>query len=114
MESCKIDWDQLYQLCDKFSLRVFLECMNFIAMRYLMVSFSIVTTTKDTDLSEKIMTSILNDKDFVFGSGKGNWHNRLHLITNLFKYRWKYEEVYETSIWKQIWYYATGFIFKTE
>lgn len=109
-----IDWVALRKMCEEFNLRVFLECTNLIASKYFRLTNVTSLFAEYADLSERIMTSIFNDKDFVFGSGEGNWHNRWHLITNLFKYRWKYEEVYETSIWKQIWYYATGFIFKTE
>ena len=109
-----IDWAALRKMCDEFNLRVFLECTNLIASKYFRLTNVTALSAEYADLSERIITSIFNDKDFVFGSGEGNWHNRWHLITNLFKYRWKYEDVYETSIWKQIWYYATGFIFKTE
>ncbi len=54
------------------------------------------------------------DDDYVFSSGKSSWQNRLHIIKNLFNYRWKYEEIYQQSIYKQLWWYAFGFIFKTE
>lgn len=113
-EGSNIDWPQLYDLCDKYNLRVFLECMNNIAMKYLMVPGEVSVSAHYSKHADKIMQSVLHDKDFVFGSGEGSWHNRVHLITNLFKYRWKYEEVYQQSIWLQIWYYVTGYFFKTE
>lgn len=113
-ESSNIDWNRFYELCDKFNLRVFLECMNMIAMRYLMVKGQYSVTADKSVYADKIMESILNDKDFVFNSGKSGWHNRWHLVTNLFKYRWKYEKVYGQSVWLQLWYYVSGFLFKTE
>lgn len=113
-EGSNIDWPQLYDMCDKYNLRVFLECMNMIALRYFRIQGKYSVSSELSQYSEKIMDSVLHDKDFVFSSGESGWANRRHLIKNLFKYRWKYEDIYGISIWKQLWYYATGFLFKTE
>ena len=113
-EGKSIDWPQLYAMCEKYNLRVFLDCMNYIALKYFRVQGIFSTSSEMSQLAEKIMDSVLHDKDFVFSSGESGWANRRHLIKNLFKYRWKYEDIYGISIWKQLWYYATGFLFKTE
>ena len=113
-EGKSIDWSQLYAMCEKYNLRVFLECMNQIAHKYMKVQGEFSVSPDLSKHADKIMQSVLHDKDFVFGSCEGSWHNRVHLITNLFKYRWKYEEIYQQSIWLQIWYYVTGYFFKTE
>ena len=88
--------------------------MTTIAMKYLGVKKLIPNIVCESPYADKILQSALYDEDYVFGSGKGNWYNRFHLIRNMFHYRWKYEEIYQTSVWKQLWWYATGFIFKTE
>lgn len=113
-EKDNIDWGVLHSMCKKFNLDVFLKCMNIIANKYYGICVSCDKSERLQNLADKIIDSVMNDKDFVFGSGKGNWFNRYHLITNLFKYRWKYKEIYEVSIWRQIWFYFIGFIFKTE
>ena len=70
--------------------------------------------TVKSPYADKILHNALYEDDYVFNSGKGGWTNRVHLVKNLFHYRWKYKEIYEESIYKQLWYYATGFLFKTE
>ena len=68
----------------------------------------------ESPYAEKILRNALYEDDYVFSSGESSWKNRWHIVTNLFKYRWKYEEIYQQSVWKQLWWYASGFIFKTE
>ena len=88
--------------------------MNDIAVHYLGVQLDNRDITVNSPYTEKVLHSTLLDKDFVFGSGQGKWKNRWHIVKNLFKYRWKYTEIYQHSILRQLWYYAMGFVFKTE
>lgn len=62
----------------------------------------------------KVICFIFFDKYFVFSSGEGGWANRFHLVSNLFKYRWKYNKIYQENILNQLWYYVSGYLFKTE
>lgn len=109
-----VDWDAFNAFCERNHLRRFADAMNAIAVNYLGINISNSEVVSGSPYADKIMHSALYDEDYVFGSGKGNWYNRYHLIRNMFHYRWKYEEVYQTSVWKQLWWYTTGFIFKTE
>ena len=109
-----VEWDVFYAFCERNHLRMFAYAMTAIAVNYLGINISNSEVFSESSNADKIMQSALYDEDYVFGSGKGNWYNRFHLIRNMFHYRWKYEEVYQTSVWKQLWWYATGFIFKTE
>lgn len=113
-EKDNIDWNELYAICDRFHLRVFLDSMNMIAMKYFGVQSGFSVGLSKASYTEKIVDSILYDDDFVFGSGQGSWQNRFHLVKNLFKYRWKYDKIYGQSIWLQLWYYVSGFLFHTE
>ncbi len=114
VEQNNIEWDELYRLCNQFHLHRFLPIMNDIAVN----TFKLNVTDPDIEThslyTNKVLNSILYDEDFVFGSGEGSWHNRIHLITNLFKYRWKYNDIYQESILKQICYYVSGYFFHTE
>lgn len=110
----EVDWDVFYAYCDRNHLKRFADAMTTIAMKYLGVKELIPNIVCESPYADKILQSALYDEDYVFGSGKGNWYNRFHLIRNMFHYRWKYKEIYQTSVWKQLWWYATGFIFKTE
>ena len=113
-EKDNVNWLELYSFCEKFHLRRFLDVMNDIAIHQFGVRIDnkeIVTTSSYT---EKVLNSILFDDDFVFGSGEGGWRNRLHLLRNLWNYRWKYHDIYQECILKQLYYYVSGYLLKTE
>lgn len=109
-----VDWDAFYAYCERNHLKRFADSMTTIAVKYLGIKMLTPDIVHESPYADKVLQSALYDEDYVFGSGKGNWYNRFHLIRNMFHYRWKYEEIYQTSVWKQLWWYATGFIFKTE
>ena len=109
-----VDWGSFYGFCERNHLTRFADAMNHIAANYIGVQIANPVIVKDSPYAERILENALYEEDYVFGSGDGSWHNRWHLVRNLFHYRWKYEEIYETSPWKQLWWYATGFLFKTE
>lgn len=110
-----VDWGAFYAFCDRNHLHVFAEAMNTIAGKYLRIKVNSESLeVKGSSYADKIIHSALYDEDYVFNSGKSGWTNRLHLVKNLFHYRWKYEEIYQTSVWKQLWWYASGYLFKTE
>ncbi len=110
-----VDWGAFYAFCDRNHLRVFADAMNTIAEK----CFGVKVKSESLEVTEslyagKIMKSALYDEDHVFNSGKSGWANRLHLVKNMFHYRWKYKEIYQTSVWQQLWWYASGYLFKTE
>ena len=110
-----VNWGAFYAFCDRNHLRVFADAMNTIAVKYLGIKVkSESIEVIESPYTDKILHSALYDEDYVFNSGKSGWVNRLHLVKNMFHYRWKYEEIYQTSVWKQLWWYASGYLFKTE
>ncbi|MBO7562339.1 MAG: nucleotidyltransferase family protein [Bacteroidales bacterium] len=109
-----VDWNVFYKSCDRHHLSRFADVSTAIAVKYLGIKIDNGNIRVDSPYTEKVLKSALYDDDYVFGSGKGNWYNRLHLVKNLWTYRWKYRDIYEMSPLRQFWYYATGFIFKTE
>lgn len=110
-----VDWNAFTAFCERNHLRVFADAMNTIVVKYLGIKIkSKNLEVKENNYAYKIMHSALYDEDYVFDSGKSGWANRLHLVKNMFHYRWKYEEIYQTSVWKQLWWYVSGYLFKTE
>lgn len=109
-----VDWPQFYTFCEGLHLRRFADAATAISVDFLGIKVANPAITTNSPFAEKILQSALYDDDYVFGSGEGSWHNRWHLVRNLFHYRWKYEDIYETSPWRQLWYYASGYLFKTE
>ena len=117
----KVDWEEFYRICDKFHLRRFADVMNTIAKQYFNVNVNDNKNENENEnldgenpYAEKVLRSTLYDKDYVFSSGEGGWKNRWHIVRNLWKYRWKYHQIYQHSIVRQLWFYATGYLFKTE
>lgn len=110
-----VDWTALYAFCDRNHLCVFANAMNTIAAKYLGIKVkSESLEVEESPYADKIMHSTLYDEDYVFNSSKSGWASRLHIVKNMFNYRWKYEEIYQTSVWQQLWWYVSGFLFKTE
>lgn len=107
----KVDWKEFFSICDKFHFRRFADVMNDIAVNLLGIEFEFASSSPYT---EKLLHSTLYDKEYVFSSGESGWRNRFHIVKNLFKYRWKYHEIYQHSVLRQLWYYASGYIFKNE
>lgn len=109
-----VDWKQFYDFCERCHLKRFADAATTICLKYLGVKVLNPDIVTNSPYADKILDSALYDDDYVFGSGEGSWHNRWHLVKNLFRYRWKYEEIYEESVWRQLWFYATGYLFHTE
>lgn len=110
-----VDWSTFYAYCERNHLRRFEDAMTAIAVNYLGIKVTQnLQITTESPYAEKILHNTLYEDDYVFSSGESGWKNRWHIVKNLFKYRWKYEEIYQQSVWKQLWWYASGFVFKTE
>ncbi len=110
----EVDWNKFYGFCERYHLKRFVDAITAICVNNLGVKITRDDVCKESPYAEKILNSTLYDDDYVFGSGEGGWRNRWHLVRNLFHYRWKYEEIYQESVWKQLWYDASGFLFHTE
>lgn len=110
----KVNWPEFYAICEKFHLRRFADVATDIAVNYLGVKLDNPQIVTNSPYTAKVIHSTLYDKDYVFSSGQTGWANRWHIVKNLFKYRWKYKEIYQRSIFWQLWWYVVGFVFKTE
>lgn len=110
----KVDWEEFWKICDQFHFRRFAEVINDIAVNYLGVNLDNEHIISSSPYTKRFINSTLYDKEYVFSSGRSGWSNRIHIVTNLFKYRWKYKVIYQQSILKQLWYFLTGYLFKTE
>lgn len=113
-EQHNVEWNRLYQICDDFKYLRYLHAMNQIAVSYLGVEIANKQIQLESPFFDKIMHSVLYDDDFVFSSGNGGWKDRFHLLKNMYKYRWKYQQIYQRSIVEQLYYHVSGFLFHTE
>lgn len=110
----EVDWKRFYEFSEQCHLKRFADAATTICVKYLGVKVLNPDIATDSPYADKILDSALYDDDYVFGSGEGSWHNRWHLVKNLFRYRWKYEDIYEESVWRQLWFYVSGYLFHTE
>lgn len=110
----KIDWQEFYSICEKYHLRRFADAATDIAVHYLGVKLDNNQIVTNSPYTEKVLQSTIYDNDYVFSSGESAWANRFHIVGNLFKYRWKYRDIYQQSVLKQLCLYVKGFVFKTE
>ncbi len=113
-EQNNIDWKAFYRYCDKCHFRRFADAMTAISVFYLGVKVDNPEITIESPYTDRILNSTLYDDDYIYNADESVWESRWHLIHSLFKYRWKYKEIYQESVLKQLWWYASGFIFRTE
>lgn len=113
-EQNKVDWEQFYTFCDCHHLRRFADAITAICVEHLGIQIMNSAITTESPYADKILNSALYDDDYIYSAGEGKWGGRWHLVKSLFKYRWKYREIYQQSVWKQLWWYFTGFLFHTE
>ena len=109
-----IDWDELHRICDRMKLNRFLEVMNTIAVKNFGVAKCVDAMRCDSPYVNKVMDSILYDDSYIFNTGEGKWKQRLHIVSNMVKYRWKYRDIAQQSVINQLWTNLMGFVFKTE
>ncbi len=113
-EQNNIKWTDFYAMCKKLHYTRFVNAITAIAVDYLGITLTNSSIEIDRSYSDKILYSILRDNDKVHSSGEGKWLKRLHLINNIFKYRWKYKEIYQHSFLKKFFTCIIGYIFKTD
>lgn len=113
-EQHNVDWKSFYEYCDRYHFRRFAEAMTAISVEYLGVRIENKDIKAESPYVEKILKSTLYDDDYIYNAGEAIWKSRWHVIRSLFKYRWRYEEIYQDSVLKQLWWYFTGFLFHTD
>lgn len=114
MHQKDVDWVAFFGFCDKYHLKKFADAITAICVNYLGVRISHKSITIDSQYAEAILESTLYDDDYIYSSNKGSWYKRFYVIKNLFRYKWKYDVIYEESIWRQLWYFFSGFLFHTD
>lgn len=108
-----IVWNDFYVRCKQFGLDHFAAVSNAIAEDYFGVALN-EEINKDCTYSEKVILSALYDDSAIYNRSKGRWYERFRLISNAFKYSWKFREVAHYNLWEYLWSYVRGFIFRDE
>lgn len=109
-----VDWNAFYDYCDRYHFGRFADAMTTISADYLGVKIENAAIATESPYVEKVLNSTLYDEDYIYNAGESIWKSRWHVVRSLFKYRWRYKEIYQENVWKQLWWYVSGYIFKTE
>lgn len=113
-EQDKVDWILFYGFCERYHFRRFIDALTAICVNKLGVQIRDSAITAESQYADKLLHSTLYDEDYVHVAGVSVWMGRWLLVKGLFKNRWKYREIYQQSIFKQLWWYFTGYLFHTE
>ncbi len=107
-----MNWVKFYDFCDRYHFRRFVDAVTGISVTCLGVNLTNPQIVIKSDYSDKVLHSIFErDQDI---KRTGGWRERFQIIKHLFKNKWKYDEIYQQSIWKQLWIYAKGYVTKAE
>lgn len=109
-----VDWKRFYEYCDRNHLRKFADAMTAICVEHLGLAITNSDIMVGSPYAEKILNDALYADDYIYSAGVSVWKCRWLVVKNLFKYRWRYEEIYEESVWQQLWLYVSGYLFHTE
>ena len=109
-----VDWKSYYEFCDRNHLRKFADAMTSICVEYLCVNITLSDIYCHSPYTERVLNDMLYNDDYIYSEGLGAWECRKQVIKNLFKHRWKYEEIYDENVWQQLWYYVSGFLLNKE
>jgi len=110
----KVQWTEFYAECKRFRLDGFVDVLNTIAVKYLGIELHDKAIFADSEYAVKTIESALYDDSFIYNRSKGRWYERLHVISNAFKYSWKYRDVAHYSMIGYVWQFVYGFISREE
>lgn len=110
-EQHNIHWNEFYKACDKYRLRKFADAVTYIAVKYLGLQLTNPKITYDGRYADKILHSVLWEEDSINDRGKGKGWERVQLLRNVSKYRWRYRELYDTTYIARLCELACGFVF---
>ena len=110
----KLEWMEFYSLCKRFRLAGFVDVLNTIAVKNLGVELHDNTIITDSEFAQKTIESALYDNSSIYNRGKGRWYERWHVVSNAFKYSWKFWDVAHYSMIGYAWQFVYGFLRRGE
>lgn len=113
-EQNNFDWAKFYALCKKYKFDRFVDVSNEIITKHLGVELLNKDIVRESPYTGKVLNDVLYVDSKVFSSGKGKWHNRFKLLTNMFAYGWKHRDIAQSSSVRYMFSMVLGYIFKRE
>ena len=112
VEQNEVDWEDFYIFCDRYHFRRFVDAVTDISVAYLGINITTPQIVIKSDYSDKVLHSIFDKNQDI--KRTGGWSERFQIIKHLFKNKWKYDEIYQLSVWRQLWMYGKGYMTKAE
>ncbi len=109
-EGARVDWDAFRTVAAEHHLLRFAEILSDLAVRYLGVAANPLPADVAL-LADRVMSSILYERRHLNDSPGNVWIQRMRLIGNVFRDRWKYRDVYRRSVLSEIIRFPIGFFF---
>lgn len=110
-EQQSLDWGRFYELCERFEMRSFVDCMTAVSVEVFGLQLTNPQVVAQSPYTERFLNSIIYDDMSVFSQSIGAWRTRVLLIRNLFASRWKYKAFSRQGIFSKfialIWGYIT-------
>lgn len=113
-EQNNVNWALFYDFCKRYSLKRFVDSVTAICVEKMGLVITNPAIATKSRFADKIVHSIFYDNDYVYSKGKGKWYNRLHVVKNMLRHRWKFVEIYEQGVFNMFWMEFKGFLFHTE
>lgn len=113
-EQKTIDWEEFYQLCEKYKFDRFVDVSNAIITRLLGVEILNESIVCESPYLDKVLHDILYEDAKVFNQGKDKWKKRAKLISNIYAYRWKHRDIGRSSSLQYLMTMILGFLFRRE
>ena len=113
-EHKNFDWAKFYAICRHYKFDRFVDVSNAIAVKYLGFTTPSANIVQQSPYTERVMEDILWGDAKIYNKGKGKWHNRFKLISNIYSYSWKYRDIAQSSSARYLWDLVVGFITKRD
>ena len=110
----KIAWKEFYTLCKRFRLDGFVDVMNTIAVKLLGVELHDKSIFVESKYAKRTIQSALYDDSSIYNRSKGRWYERWRVISNAFRYSWKFRDVAHYSMIGYVWQFVYGFLRRKE
>ena len=110
----KIAWKEFYTLCKRFRLDGFVDVMNTIAVKLLGVELHDKSIFVESKYAKRTIESALYDDSSIYNRSKGRWYERWRVISNAFRYSWKFRDVAHYSMIGYVWQFVYGFLRRKE
>lgn len=102
-EQNKIDWEKVYEWCEKMNMVVFLNTLNSIVEEFLGVEINNQSIVTNPKYSYRLLRSVLYENNSVYNrENLSLWSQRWAIVCNMIAGHWKYSKIYQRSMFLEL------------